>query len=153
MARIPHRGRTIENNCKPFDYIDIFQKLQLTSQFAYLFYDIIFLPVPFVFETEFQNAPLDLATDAFYFSRASEINHRLADIQNGYTRDIIMETYEREHERQTECVGLDWRFDIREILEAAEVCVNFIHFCPLLSTIALYLSFSVYWELSFVGIM
>ncbi|KAK9382266.1 uncharacterized protein V2V93DRAFT_366864 [Kockiozyma suomiensis] len=96
----------------------------LKTIFAYLFYDIIFLPVPFVFETEFQNAPLDLATDAFYFSRASEINHRLADIQNGYTRDIIMETYEREHERQTECVGLDWRFDIREILEAAECIGN-----------------------------
>ncbi|KAK7204360.1 hypothetical protein BZA70DRAFT_280571 [Myxozyma melibiosi] len=96
----------------------------LKTIFAYLFFDIIFLPVPFVFETEFQNAPLDFATDAFYLTRASEINHCLAEIENGRTAELIRAVYEREQARQTECVGLDWRFEIQDVLEAAECIGN-----------------------------
>ncbi|KAK9433854.1 hypothetical protein V1505DRAFT_336291 [Lipomyces doorenjongii] len=91
--------------------------------FAYIFWDILFLPVPYVFETEFQRAPLDLTTEAFYLSRASEINRRLADIENNLAAKFIFEVYDREFERKTECVGMDWNFDIHEVLEAAE-CIG-----------------------------
>ncbi|KAK9325540.1 VRR-NUC domain-containing protein [Lipomyces orientalis] len=95
----------------------------LRTIFAYLFWDILFLPVPYVFETEFQIAPLDLSTEAFYLSRASEINRRLADIENNLTAKFALQIYDREFERKTECVGMDWNFDIQEILEAAE-CIG-----------------------------
>ncbi|KAK9452232.1 uncharacterized protein V1518DRAFT_410687 [Limtongia smithiae] len=92
----------------------------IKTMFAYLFWDIIFSPVLFVFETPFQNAPLDLGTDAFFLSRASLINARLTEIANGNAKKIIQTVYDREYVRKTECVGLDWRFDIEEIIEAVE---------------------------------
>ena len=62
-------------------------------KFGYLFYDILFTFVPNVFQTPFQTCPLDLHTDAFYMSRASEINHRLVDIANGEAERIICEVH------------------------------------------------------------
>ncbi|KAK9237950.1 VRR-NUC domain-containing protein [Lipomyces kononenkoae] len=91
--------------------------------FAYVFWDILFLPVPYVFETEFQRAPLDLNTEAFYLSRASEINRRLADIDNNLAANFISQVYDREFERKTVCVGMDWNFDIQEVHDAAE-CIG-----------------------------
>ena len=41
--------------------------------FGYLFYDVLFTYIPNVFQTPYQTCPLDLHTDAFYPSRASEI--------------------------------------------------------------------------------
>ncbi|KAK9462522.1 VRR-NUC domain-containing protein [Lipomyces oligophaga] len=92
----------------------------IKTTFAYLFWDIIFLPVPFVFETGYQTAPLDISTEAFYLSRSGEINDRLSEIQNGKAAVIIQNVYDREAEKQTMCVGLDWRFELSEILAVAE---------------------------------
>jgi len=83
--------------------------------FAYLFYDILFLYLPNVFETEFQTCPLDLFTDAFYPARASEINYRLVEIANGGARRIIKEVWENNHERQPCVVGLNWSYAIEDL--------------------------------------
>lgn len=85
--------------------------------FGYLFYDVLFTYIPNVFQTPYQTCPLDLHTDAFYPSRASEINHRLVEIANGDAARILKEVHDREHEKQTCIVGLNWDFDIEDLLE------------------------------------
>lgn len=85
--------------------------------FAYLFYDILFLYIPNVFQTAYQTCPLDLHTDAFFPARASEINHRLVEIENGQGQRLVREAWDREHERRTSVVGLNWDFEVDDILE------------------------------------
>ena len=88
--------------------------------FRSLFYDILFLYIPNVFQTPYQTCPLDLHTDAFFPSRASEIRTRTAEISNGGARDIIKSVYEAHSEKQTCIIGLDWSFAIEDLLEIAE---------------------------------
>ncbi|KAH6689174.1 coiled-coil domain-containing protein MTMR15 [Plectosphaerella plurivora] len=85
--------------------------------FAYLFYDILFLYIPNVFQTAYQTCPLDLHTDTFYPTRASEINHRLAEIANGGAEDIIRSVHDKEHERRTCVIGLNWDYDVEDLVE------------------------------------
>lgn len=91
--------------------------------FAYLFYDILFLYIPNVFQTAYQTCPLDLHTDSFFPTRASEINHRLADIANGGAERIIREVHEKEHQRRTCVVGLNWDYDLEDLAELVS-CFN-----------------------------
>ncbi|KAF8424703.1 hypothetical protein EV426DRAFT_532870 [Tirmania nivea] len=95
----------------------------LRTLFAYLFYDILFLYVPNVFETEYQTCPLDLFTEAFYPARASEINYRLVEIGNGGAKKLVREVWERERRRETCVVGLDWRYEIWDLEEIVE-CIS-----------------------------
>ncbi|EFR03137.1 coiled-coil domain-containing protein MTMR15 [Nannizzia gypsea CBS 118893] len=92
----------------------------LRTLFGYLFYDIIFTYVPNVFQTPFQTCPLDLHTDSFYPSRISEINSRLAEISNGEAQRIIKEVHARESPRQTCAIGIDWSFELGDLLEIAQ---------------------------------
>ena len=85
--------------------------------FAYLFFDVLFTYVTNVFQTPYQTCPLDLHTDAFYPSRASEINHRLVEIANGDAETILRRVYEEHKEQQTCIVGLHWDFDIDDLTE------------------------------------
>lgn len=95
----------------------------LKTLFAYLFYDIMFLYLPNVFQTQFQTCPLDLFTDGFYPARLSEINHRLAELSNGGAAAII-ENIDREHRcRRTCIVGLDWSFAKEDLLEIVDVSI------------------------------
>lgn len=86
-------------------------------QFGYLFCDVLFTYIPNVFQTAYQTCPLDLHTDAFYPSRASEINHRLVEIANGDAARLLQEVYDREYEKQTWIVGIDWSFEIADLLD------------------------------------
>lgn len=61
----------------------------IRTLFAYIFYDILFLYIPNVFQTAYQTCPLDLHTDTFFPARASEINHRLVEISNGEALSLI----------------------------------------------------------------
>lgn len=88
--------------------------------FGYLFFDIMFTYIPNVFQTAYQTCPLDLHTDAFYASRISEINARLNEISNGDAPAIIQGVYDAHHERRTCIVGLDWTYDIADLVEIAE---------------------------------
>ncbi|KAJ3526006.1 hypothetical protein NM208_g11393 [Fusarium decemcellulare] len=92
----------------------------IRTLFAYLFYDILFLYIPNVFQTAYQMCPLDLHTDAFYPARASEINHRLVEIANGEASRLIREVWDRENEKKTSVVGLNWEFDIGDLVELVE---------------------------------
>jgi len=92
----------------------------LRTLFAYLFYDVLFIYIPSVFQTAFQTCPLDLHTDAFYPARASEINHRLVEIANGGAERLLREVDERERERRTCVVGLNWDFDIEDLCELVD---------------------------------
>ncbi|KAL8714839.1 MAG: hypothetical protein Q9220_001352 [cf. Caloplaca sp. 1 TL-2023] len=89
----------------------------IRTLFGYLFYDILFTYVPNVFQTPFQTCPLDLHTDAFYPSRFSEVNARLNEISNGDAVGILRGVYERERGKQTCIVGVDWGFEVEDLLE------------------------------------
>ncbi|KAM7193483.1 VRR-NUC domain containing protein [Naviculisporaceae sp. PSN 640] len=89
----------------------------LRTLFAYLFYDILFVYIPNVFQTAFQTCPLDLFTDAFYPARASEINHRLVELANGGAEALIRKVDEKERERRTCVVGLNWDFELEDLVE------------------------------------
>ncbi|DAA79662.1 TPA_exp: Uncharacterized protein A8136_0435 [Trichophyton benhamiae CBS 112371] len=92
----------------------------LRTLFGYLFYDVIFTYIPNVFQTPFQTCPLDLHTDSFYSSRISEINSRLAEISNGEAQRLIKEVYTREASKQTCAIGIDWSFELNDLLEIAQ---------------------------------
>lgn len=89
----------------------------LRTLFAYLFFDIMFVYVPNVFQTACQTCPLDLFTDTFYTTRASHINHRLVEISNGEGPRIVREVHSREYKRRTCVIGLNWDFDIDDLVE------------------------------------
>ncbi|KAK3336237.1 VRR-NUC domain-containing protein [Cercophora scortea] len=89
----------------------------IRTLFAYLFFDVLFVYVPNVFQSPYQTCPLDLHTDAFYPARASEINHRLVEIANGKAEKLLREVHEREGERRSCVVGLNWDFDIGDLLQ------------------------------------
>lgn len=89
----------------------------IRTLFAYLFYDILFIYIPNVFQTAYQTCPLDLHTDAFFPVRASEINHRLVEIANGEGERLVREVWNKEHERRTSIIGLNWDFEIEDIAE------------------------------------
>ena len=89
----------------------------LRTLFAYLFFDILFIYIPNIFQTAFQTCPLDLHTDAFYPARASEINHRLVEIANGEAERLLRQVDERERERRTCAVGLNWDFEFEDLSE------------------------------------
>ncbi|KAG9257857.1 VRR-NUC domain-containing protein [Emericellopsis atlantica] len=89
----------------------------IRTLFAYLFYDVLFVYIPNVFQTAFQTCPLDLHTDAFFHVRASEINHRLVDIANGQGERIVRKVWENHHDRRTCVIGLKWDFDIEDIAQ------------------------------------
>lgn len=89
----------------------------IRTLFAYLFYDVLFVYIPNVFQTAYQTCPLDLHTDAFFPSRASEINHRLVEVANGSAADIIRSLDEREREKRTCIIGLNWDFELEDLLE------------------------------------
>jgi Fanconi-associated nuclease 1 len=89
----------------------------MRTLFAYLFYDVLFTYVPNVFQTPYQTCPLDLHTDAFYPSRASEINHRLVEIANGNAERLIREVDGRERQNKTCVIGLSWDFELDDLLQ------------------------------------
>jgi Fanconi-associated nuclease 1 len=91
----------------------------IRTLFAYLFFDVLFTYIPNVFQTPYQTCPLDLHTDAFYPSRISEINARLNEISNGDAPAIMQRIYDDHHERRTCIIGLDWTYDVVDLLEIA----------------------------------
>ena len=95
----------------------------IRTLFAYLFYDVLFLSIPNVFQTAYQACPLDLHTDVFYAARASEINRRLVEIANGAAPRIVREVHAAQFARRTCIVGLRWEFALDDVAELA-ACFN-----------------------------
>ncbi|GAA6016966.1 hypothetical protein JCM10207_007864 [Rhodosporidiobolus poonsookiae] len=93
----------------------------LTMIFALTFWDILFAPVDGVFETPYQSAPLDLATDAFAIVRRPAITARLAALAAGAGPDLVRETDDRERPLGTWAVGTNWdRFSRDDLVEIVE---------------------------------
>ncbi|KAI8357877.1 VRR-NUC domain-containing protein [Choanephora cucurbitarum] len=88
-----------------------------------LFWDVIFASIPGVFETPYQSEPLDLRTDAFYESRLDMIQDRLSEIEQGKHLELITEVDSRERPRRTMCVGVNWNYETKDILEIAQ-CIG-----------------------------
>ncbi|KAF2498357.1 hypothetical protein BU16DRAFT_504587 [Lophium mytilinum] len=88
--------------------------------FGYLFFDVLFTYVPNVFQTPYQTCPLDLHTDAFFPSRISEINRRLASIGNGDAESLLRNVWDEHHERKTCVVGLDWSYELDDLIEIVQ---------------------------------
>jgi Fanconi-associated nuclease 1 len=91
----------------------------IRTLFGYLFYDVLFVYVPNVFQTPYQTCPLDLHTDSFYPSRASEVNQRLVEITNGAAERLIREVDSKERAKKTCVIGLNWDFALEDLLEVA----------------------------------
>ncbi|KAJ1967056.1 hypothetical protein IWQ62_002091 [Dispira parvispora] len=89
-----------------------------TMLFALLFWDILFTPMPGVFETPFQTAPLDLNTDAFYPDRQSVILDHLTVIEKDF-EGILKKVDKRERPRATQCIGVDWNIAQDDLLAMA----------------------------------
>ncbi|GAA6056318.1 hypothetical protein JCM3770_000667 [Rhodotorula araucariae] len=96
----------------------------LTMIFALTFWDILFAPVDGVFETAYQTAPLDLATDAFAIVRRPAITARLAALAAGAAPDLVRDTDARERPRGTFAVGTNWeRYACDELVQVVE-CIG-----------------------------
>ncbi|KAI9619233.1 hypothetical protein H4Q26_011914 [Puccinia striiformis f. sp. tritici PST-130] len=79
---------------------------------------------PGAFETAFQTAPLDIATDAFEIARRPMIEERMRSIHENGNEEIqrrLEETYRREFERKTWSIGIthsSWdRYRLEDLLE------------------------------------
>ncbi len=66
------------------------------------------MSVPGAFETPFQSAPLDIASECFYFARRDAIEERLTEIQNGKAPEILARVDDEHREKATMCVGVRW---------------------------------------------
>ena len=88
----------------------------LTTLFALLFWDILFANISGALETPFQDAPLDLCEDTFYYARKDLIEARLAEIRDGKAPEILLRHDEQYREKDTWCVGLSWELCEREDL-------------------------------------
>jgi fanconi-associated nuclease 1 len=62
-----------------------------------------------------------LHTDAFYASRAPEINRRLVEICNGQAERLVIELDKRGRDMKLCVVGLDWGFEREDLLEIVRV--------------------------------
>ncbi|KAF9469395.1 VRR-NUC domain-containing protein [Collybia nuda] len=93
----------------------------LTTIFALLFWDIIFAEVPGAFETAFQDRPLDMNEDSFYYARRDLIEQRLSEIRDGVAQGILERHDDKYREKKTWCVGVQWdmceKQDLLEIVK------------------------------------
>ncbi|WVQ97668.1 hypothetical protein IAU59_004782 [Kwoniella sp. CBS 9459] len=93
----------------------------LTTLFTLMMWPILFSPLPGAFETPYQTAPLDLGEDTFAPSRQEAIEHRLEAMSKTSTAlSMLKEVDERERQRGTWAVGVNWDYgstDLEEILE------------------------------------
>ncbi|KAJ7685709.1 hypothetical protein DFH06DRAFT_1159187 [Mycena polygramma] len=95
----------------------------LTTLFTLLFWDIIFMPVVGVWETDFQTCPLDLCEDTFYSSRRAAIDLRLSDIKRGKARSFL-DLHDRQHRAtKVAAVGVRWDLCPRKDLAAVVECI------------------------------
>lgn len=104
------------------------------SLFILLFWDIIFdCTIPYVFQTPYQDAPLDLTTEMFYISRKSAIDARLNLIYfstrsiEGPSRQspvirLLEEHYYKWHGRSAR--GMDWSRWKYDDLKDIAVCLG-----------------------------
>ncbi|KAJ7453560.1 hypothetical protein B0H11DRAFT_2071241 [Mycena galericulata] len=93
-----------------------------TTLFAFLFWDILFLPVDGAFATHYQTCPLDLCEDGFLATRNAAIAVRLSEIAGGKAAEYLRK-HAAEHRDAKPCaVGVRWdllcpRKDLTSVLK------------------------------------
>jgi fanconi-associated nuclease 1 len=76
-----------------------------STLFGLLFWDIIYMNIPFVFQTKFQTAPLDFRTDAFYPQRKEFIDARIEELKmDNKMEEIMKKTWEEFEGKANACV-------------------------------------------------
>lgn len=91
------------------------ESLVFTTLFGIFFWDILFMPVPDVFQSRYQNSPLDLGSDNFYPEREAAIEKRLGAIEGeGGMRDLLVHHYNTHH--GIGCTGVGWETYSLEVL-------------------------------------
>ena len=96
----------------------------ILTLFGLLFWDCLFDDsVPGVFTHPFQTHPLDLKTPYFYISRKEKIDGRLEEIHNGMASYLIQTRYQQESSKRTKCIGVNWDFQINDVLEIVD-CIG-----------------------------
>ena len=66
-----------------------------STLFGILLWDVLFAPVPDVFRSRFQSAPLDLCTDAFAPARADVLQRALKRISSGSGLEMLESIWEQ----------------------------------------------------------
>lgn len=90
--------------------------------FALLMWNVLFADVPDVFQIPFQDAPLDLVTDAFYTNRVSLIEEKLHQISTTVpVESLIDETWAY---YGTQCRGLYWDRFTKDQLKELAGCIG-----------------------------
>ena len=87
--------------------------------FTIFMWNIMFCgDIPFVLQTEFQNAPLDLGTEWFYPNRKEMIRRRVGEIQKFENEEIASEvTRCYEHHEGESVVGIYWdKFEREDVI-------------------------------------
>ncbi|TKY85377.1 hypothetical protein EX895_005539 [Sporisorium graminicola] len=94
----------------------------LTMIFVLVMWDVIFMDgVAGSFETPYQSAPLDLASDSFAIVRSQQIRDRLDHVERTGGLDLIASADDRERANRTWAVGCRWDlFSKQDLLEVAE---------------------------------
>jgi hypothetical protein len=83
--------------------------------------------IPHVFQTPYQNAPLDLGTDSFYYSRASKIEEILKRIENGHAESMLESAFQN---FDAQCRGVHWdRMSLQDLQEVSK-CTCLLQFLP-----------------------
>jgi Fanconi-associated nuclease 1 len=93
--------------------------------FASLLYEVVFMPLPGLFQTPYQSGPLDFGTDTFYTSRLSEIESLLDRIEGDHPTvalKLLDDLWTEHWETKSTIRGLDWalftRLEIEEVIRA-----------------------------------
>lgn len=93
------------------------ENVYFTTLLWIIFWDILFAPVPDVFQTPFQDAPLDLNTEEFYVRRKSLIEDRLERVRAG---DFSLLYRHHEAYSGTFARGVSWEsFTLEELAAGA----------------------------------
>ena len=96
----------------------------MKTLFGLLFWDILFMDLPGVFVSPYQNAPLDLGFCSFFEARREQIENRIEFITNGNAVTLISKVHERESSHGTSCIGIDWcNFTVTDLCEIAN-CIG-----------------------------
>ncbi|KAI7839720.1 hypothetical protein COHA_006524 [Chlorella ohadii] len=87
-----------------------------------LLWEVLFMPVPDVFRTRFQTAPLDLDTPLFYPARKDAIEECLARIAAGQAPAMLRSAWAQH--RGTMCRGVNWDRHSLEDLQLVAECIG-----------------------------
>ncbi|KAI9298594.1 hypothetical protein K502DRAFT_322697 [Neoconidiobolus thromboides FSU 785] len=79
----------------------------ITTLFIYLFWDILFMPVSNVFETQYQSQPLDFMSKCFYQNRKEVIETHLSYIKTGMGLSVLKKNYNEINKTLVKVVGFD----------------------------------------------